>query len=267
MILRLLFFLIFLVTCLPDKKNSNVLYVNSLNGIVLREKPSVDSEKLKVINYSTPVFILEESQSEMKIAGKSGKWLKVKYAPIKYPDIEPVNNEFTGWVFSAFLTNEADIQLALTNKFELKNGCYKINRTIFPKDFRSGLIGNCTGEEYRGVDNGCLELKLYPDHGVGLHESDWTSRYGSWQIEGNSIKIETGHETTDQGSRGICEQRCRDQKLSRSKLEECEQECWLVKRTYEITLSENGEIYVAGGSGDMGCMRPLPWLRGEGKSK
>ncbi|MGJ4788215.1 SH3 domain-containing protein [Leptospira koniambonensis] len=258
----------FFIACAPDKNTSNFLYVNSLNGIILREKPSADSEKLKVINYSTPVLILEESPTEMKISGKSGKWVRVKYSPIQYPDVQSDNTEFTGWIFSAFLTNATNIQLALVNKYETENGCYKVNRKNFPKDFKSGMIGSCTGEEYSGSDNGCMDIKLYPDHGVGLHESDWISRYGSWQIEGNRIKISTGHETTDQDSRNVCEQRCREENLSRSKLEECEEGCWLRKRSYEISISENGEVYVTGdyiGSADMGCMRPLPWLQGESK--
>lgn len=66
-------------------------YVNLHGGLSFRDKPSIRSKQIDLIPNGTKLQILDKEGDIIKINGKKGSWIKVKY------------NKKPGWVFGGFL--------------------------------------------------------------------------------------------------------------------------------------------------------------------
>ncbi|TGK12922.1 SH3 domain-containing protein, partial [Leptospira stimsonii] len=217
-------------------------YVNSIDGVVLRDGPSVNSIKLTVINYSTPVTVLQETEKEDQIGKVKGRWVKVKFSPIVFDYATRNRKEkvYTGWVFSGFLTDRATVSLNTREILNVVNGCYKINKSNFPKDFRSGRFETC---EITYEPNDCVGFNLYSDHSTMYFTSEYTSSNGHWEINNNSIKATIGHnEYYDQESVDLCIiDKCSNSLIN--ELEYCKSRCRHQYLPLKIFLGKDGKVY------------------------
>lgn len=84
-------------------KPSVFYYVNSKSGLRLRENPSLDSDKIVLIPFNSPVEILAEDDHETTIDNKTGKWLKISF-------IDEKGNGYDGYAFSPYLSPENQIR-------------------------------------------------------------------------------------------------------------------------------------------------------------
>lgn len=75
-----------------------VQYVNANNGLIIREKPDKDSERIGKLEYGTRIIIIEETEIELAIKeGQeiiNGKWV----------EIQEVDGSLKGYVFSGYLS-------------------------------------------------------------------------------------------------------------------------------------------------------------------
>ena len=81
--------------------SQKIEFANAPNGLVIRDSPNLNSNRIGKLDYGTRVMIIDKTNItlEIKDEGKiiTGKWTKVK---------DLINNQI-GYVFSGFLTNEA----------------------------------------------------------------------------------------------------------------------------------------------------------------
>jgi hypothetical protein len=81
----------------PSQQTEEILYVNSLEGLRVRKEPSINSERLFLLNDNEKVIVLEKDINICTIDGINGNWYLIK------------TNEITGWVFSGYLINEEEL--------------------------------------------------------------------------------------------------------------------------------------------------------------
>ena len=74
-----------------------IMYVNALEGLRVRKEPSIESEKIFLLNDKEKVFILEKKLTENEIDGIKGNWFLIK------------TPEIVGWVFSGYLVNKNEL--------------------------------------------------------------------------------------------------------------------------------------------------------------
>jgi hypothetical protein len=83
------------------------MFVNSPEGLRLRDKPSIDSEKILLIPDKQKVIVLEQNDEPLKIDEITGNWYLLDVNGIK------------GWAFSGYLVNELITQNHAQNKEEM----------------------------------------------------------------------------------------------------------------------------------------------------
>lgn len=103
LIFKLLIIIIFIPVSLLSNDNSNIAYVTTKSGVILRDSPSTSGNKIVVLSRNTRIEILDESKNIDKIENISSKWYKVRYYQIE------------GWVFGGFITNLINLTNAYIN--------------------------------------------------------------------------------------------------------------------------------------------------------
>jgi hypothetical protein len=82
----------------PETQVANkILYVNSIEGLRVRNAPSTSGERIAILDNLTEVLVIREDGNEIIIDGINGKWTLIKYENIE------------GWVFGGFLTAKPQI--------------------------------------------------------------------------------------------------------------------------------------------------------------
>jgi hypothetical protein len=76
-----------------QKYLNKTMYVNSSEGLRVRNLPSIDGEKIGLLDFNTEIKIISEDNISVTIDGIEGKWVKI---------ITPIE----GWVFSGYLEND-----------------------------------------------------------------------------------------------------------------------------------------------------------------
>ncbi|TYA78422.1 SH3 domain-containing protein [Seonamhaeicola marinus] len=93
-------FVIFLLFC-TQLFGQKIEFVSAKNGLVVRDAPSLNSNRIGKLDYKSKVIILRKSGIELKIEdeGKiiAGEWYEIKNE----------GNNLKGFVFSGFLSEEA----------------------------------------------------------------------------------------------------------------------------------------------------------------
>jgi len=95
-----------------SKQLSQIMYVIAGDGINMREKPSIQSQKIKILPFLTKVNVIEKDENLFTIDGINSQWYKV------------ISNNVTGWVFGGYLSNNIEIQKQNNNNFI---AVYRIN--------------------------------------------------------------------------------------------------------------------------------------------
>ncbi|SHF05488.1 SH3 domain-containing protein [Psychroflexus salarius] len=86
-----------------------IQYVNADNGLIVREKPEIGSDRIGKLEYGTRVYIIRETELDLTIKDGnkniSGKWV----------EIQEINGSQKGYVFNGFLTSNR-----LSKRIEIK---------------------------------------------------------------------------------------------------------------------------------------------------
>ena len=77
-----------------DSQGLKKMYVNSVNGLRVRNFPGEEGERIGVLDHFTEVSVVREEGNTVTIGGASGKWTYVE------------TNAIQGWVFGGFLSNQ-----------------------------------------------------------------------------------------------------------------------------------------------------------------
>lgn len=100
-----MFFRILLVACFAVSvaQAQDIQYVFAENGLVVREKPNQGAIKVGLLDYGTPVEVIEHTNLNLDIKDRNkkitGEWVKVR-------GLEPYEHFKEGYVFNGFLTEE-----------------------------------------------------------------------------------------------------------------------------------------------------------------
>jgi hypothetical protein len=152
---------------------NKIMYVNSPEGLRVRNLPSINGDRIGLLDYFTEVKIIKEDNDIVSIEGIEGKWVNI---------ITPIE----GWIFDGFLENEEQYKNSFNKTIEEKIiGDWRVLKgtsedddetslffsiLIFKEDgsFLCGPYGTGVGwgGEWR-VDNGIIRLR-----GRGRSDSD-----------------------------------------------------------------------------------------------
>lgn len=114
-------------------------YVKADNGLIVREKPSLSSERIGKLEYGTRVNIIQESEIELKVKDGEeniiGKWV----------EIQVIDGNQKGFVFNGYLTPNR-----LSKRIEIKFADFSIQMELEIRDKNADLkkIQKDTGKVY-----------------------------------------------------------------------------------------------------------------------
>ncbi len=91
---RLLLIFLFIASSALIYSETKDFFVSPMSGLVLRQNPSISSEKILIIPYMSSVTVKDINGPKEVISNIEANWYKVDYQGI------------SGWVFSGFLTDE-----------------------------------------------------------------------------------------------------------------------------------------------------------------
>lgn len=91
-------------------------FVTAQNGLVMREKPTTDADRVRVVGYLMKLRVLEEKEEAVTIGQVTGKWVKTRY------------KGKTGWMFGGYLSKDL-------GEWHLRRQC--------KKDFQRFKNGKC----------------------------------------------------------------------------------------------------------------------------
>lgn len=77
----------------PSSEDKNY-YVSSLDGLFLRDEPSIKSNKITLIPYNEEIVGNYSEKISDKVNNEEGFWIRAKY------------KDMSGWVFDKFITEE-----------------------------------------------------------------------------------------------------------------------------------------------------------------
>ncbi|MCB1202533.1 MAG: SH3 domain-containing protein [Leptospiraceae bacterium] len=76
--------------------SAKTMFISAEGGLRMRDKPSVDGNRIVTIPDKSEVQFIEEKGDLISISGKNGKWSKIKW------------NQYEGWVFGGFLQSTSN---------------------------------------------------------------------------------------------------------------------------------------------------------------
>jgi len=124
---------------------SDVLYSHAKNGLIIREKPNIESKNIGKIPFGKKIKILKKSDAIETIENLQGNWCFVQY------------KEQKGWVFNGYLSY-FDPTLIFINDFTIKNLSFKSSKK---------QIINAYGSKVK-IDE--------PNYECGFLSSDWQKK-------------------------------------------------------------------------------------------
>jgi hypothetical protein len=83
-------------TIRENKFKPFVMYVDSPEGLRVRNEPNIDGERIFLLPHREIVEVVEIDNNIISIDGINGNWYLIIY------------NEISGWVFSGYLTDDID---------------------------------------------------------------------------------------------------------------------------------------------------------------
>ena len=124
-------------------KNIDVLYVNSLEGLRVREEPSLSAKKISVL-YDRMIVKVVSVGKETKIDGIKSNWVQI-LLPIETVQAE---RDVYGWVFGGYLSDKLE-------PFSTKNWSNAdlqkyLSRFSWTSDIRSYYLFSPDGEYFYG---------------------------------------------------------------------------------------------------------------------
>jgi hypothetical protein len=101
------------INTIIDLDRNEIMYVNSLEGLRVRDKPNLDGEKLFLLEKDHEVTILKNDVNNIIIDGIIGNWVYIKSN----------SNEAQGWVFGGYLSKEKNFSVNNFKKHIALNNC------------------------------------------------------------------------------------------------------------------------------------------------
>jgi hypothetical protein len=142
-------------TEIQEHENLNIImYVNSPEGLRVRNLPGINGDRIGLLDYLTEVKIIKEYNVIASIEGIEGKWVNI---------IKPIE----GWVFNGFLENEEQHK-------------HRLNRLAEESVIIGvwGLLNDDSQHHY---------YKFYPDK--KYWEGFMFGRNGEWYIHDNVLTL------------------------------------------------------------------------------
>jgi hypothetical protein len=96
-----------------DLDRNEIMYVNSPEGLRVRDKPDLDDERLFLLEKNHEVIPLRKDINNIIIDGIIGNWMYIKSN----------SNEAQGWVFGGYLSKEENISVNNFEKYIMLNNC------------------------------------------------------------------------------------------------------------------------------------------------
>jgi uncharacterized protein YgiM (DUF1202 family) len=140
---------------------NKTMYINASGGLRVRNLPSVDGERIGLLDYSTQVTITREENNNVIIDGIEGKWVYIKADNIE------------GWVFSGYLSDRIELD---QKKYEFK--IRNINVRMTDNQVLS-ILGNPSHIEFEeNYDKNGFGYIYWYYNGIKLHF--WDGRKLDW---------------------------------------------------------------------------------------
>jgi hypothetical protein len=114
--------------------NYSIMFVNSPEGLNVRNDPHISGNKRGTLDYLTEVLIIDEDENTININGIDGKWLRLIISPIG-----------GGWVFSGYLEKKQEIVIDNSKtRIKIENGFVFIDsiKMTFPIYFNFDEVSN-----------------------------------------------------------------------------------------------------------------------------
>jgi hypothetical protein len=129
---------------------NKTMYINASGGLRVRSLPSIDGERIGLLNYSTEISITREVNKNLIINGIEGKWVYIKADNIE------------GWVFSGYLSDRIELD---QKKYEVKlQGIFVgMNSTQV-----CSILNNPSKIEYENYENTNLRYEYWYYDGIKL---------------------------------------------------------------------------------------------------
>jgi hypothetical protein len=110
------------INTIVDLDRNETMYVNSQEGLRVRDKPDLDGEKLFLLENNQKVIIFKKDINNVTIDGITGNWLYIRTN----------NNEGQGWVFGGYLSKERNLGIDDFKKYIVLNNCIFTNAYSVP---------------------------------------------------------------------------------------------------------------------------------------
>jgi hypothetical protein len=128
-----IFFLIIIASVVYAQSTlSTIRYVDSPDGLRVRNSPSINGERISLLQNKSRVEILRINDEKTNIDGISGNWVLIK------------TNEIQGWVFSGYLVQDIDNMTG--NWINCKNYRYIKERTS--RDYHNNISSDTSAFEF-----------------------------------------------------------------------------------------------------------------------
>lgn len=137
-VLFTVFFILVPINCIS--KITRVAYVNAENGLILRDQPSIKSNKILVIPNNSEIEILDPSIKTDQINDKKGNWVKARY----------MNN--VGYLFDAYLSLNQKInptKICPNSEYQINN----LTETTYSNKLNLIKISNLNDAEFLELKN------------------------------------------------------------------------------------------------------------------
>jgi len=141
----ILAYVILLISVSAIFAQEKIMYVNSQEGLRVRNLPSTSGERIGVIKFLDEVRIIREDNNNININGIDGKWVFIK------------GNNIEGWVFNGYLSSSKKLIIWGQN---IEEAVLLLGKPV-PNNFRK-----LSNTSYSKLNNDGTNLIVYINNNV-----------------------------------------------------------------------------------------------------
>lgn len=139
-------------------------------GLKMREAPDANARVLALVPNRTLVEMVEQTGAETEIAGKKGRWIKIRFL------------DATGWAFGGFLSDAVSEGRKIDLHEVFRNG----ESITFVFEDTGTMNGTCTAYSWRLHADGSVSAENL--HCTGF-ECGYNISNGRWMVADDSLTI------------------------------------------------------------------------------
>jgi len=162
--------LVFFLSVGCGRPGNAEMAVTAEGGLKMREAPDANARVLVLVPNRALVEMVEQSGDETEIAGKKGRWTKIRFL------------DLAGWVFGGFLTDAASADRKIDLHEVFRNG----ESITFVYEDTGTMNGTCTAYSWRLHADGSVSAENL--HCTGF-ECGYNISNGRWAIADDSLTI------------------------------------------------------------------------------